>query len=92
MIKACDQCVCSGKSNRLEMLRPDGMGDILERCQYACMDNPKCMGIEYWSGNDTCYGCLSPKSYISFADKNDPGFPPSVYKIGEEIYEALYQY
>ena len=83
--------MCSGKSNRLE-IGLAGIGEILERCQYACMDNPKCMGIEYWSGNDTCYGCLSPRSYASFADKNDPGFPPSVYKRGDEIYQALYQH
>ena len=89
-MKACDQCVCSG---RLEILRPYTFHvQKLEGCQYACMDNPKCMGIEYWSGNDTCYGCSMPKAYASFADKKDPGFPPSVYKRGEEMYQALYQY
>ena len=80
--KSCDECICTGESNKqysTERIRFD-----LKECLDPCLSNPKCNGVEYWFGNFKCNECLSPKSYGSFTDITHLGFPPSIYKRGDE--------
>ena len=78
--KTCDECVCNGGSNRQD---PMTTANSLKECLDTCLSNPKCKGVEYWFGNFGCYQCLRPKSYGSYTDKTDLGYPPAVYQRGD---------
>ena len=70
-------------------------GISLNDCKKRCLSDANCKGIEYWDGYEkTCYECLNPMYTSSYTDRDDYGFPPSVFKKGityREMYLVIEQ-